>query len=964
MDSLEIVIVAAGMPFAADTLRHKSLGGSETAALSLAKALKERGHIVTVFCVLPPPEHPDFIGQGGGIGTDGVRYVDVNQYPAFITQTECDLLIVQRDPRFLEFPHQARKAVLWCHDLATYNGPSQALQGVGWNMDELWCVSTWHADQYARISGYPRERIKVLRNAITHQDVMQTVKDQQKLVYAARPERGLISLVRPGGIMSRLPEYRLHISMYDNFPDHMRGFYTQLFDWAAALPNVVVEGCLTQLQLRNLLSSAGGYIYPTDFEETSCIMAQEALEQNCVFMCTDKGALSETLKGQGRIYPGSADYDSDQFCQEFADMVRETMAGAAEMQAAIHQTWVPRYWEDAARDVEGMAKADLPRQFSLAWSLVEDSDVIPAIHYLTHLADKGGLSPKLAKLRDRMLKLYPYLTGECTFAEYYERYFVREDSKGARQRRSQVGTPRFEAIAQQVAALPYGATVIDYGCAEGVIILDLAKRFPDKNFVGIDFAQSNVLLCKQYAEEMGLKNVDFFHGSTDNWPLGYQAHAVICTEVLEHVERPWEVIGFLEQQVRLGGRVITTVPAGPWEAIGLYDKDQYWWRAHIWHIDKWMLRKMFADKKNCAMSSLPGGHYEDGRSLGHTVFCYDANHEPPHPVSPLEKALRHRARQTATACIITGRDDTIMRMLKSVANQVQVVKVHVTDDHENVKRTVMRFSYQHPWLQVECVSTQKIEPRVFGFDDARNESIQNVETDWVLWIDDDEYLVGNMRRYMRQNAFDSYSIHQHHFTCDPRGAPTQLDKPARLFRMTRGFKFYGKVHEHAEKGWNGGPGFCFILPDVDIGHIGYANEEVRRRRFERNWPFLLWDHEVNPDRMLSKFLWLRDIVHRMRYAAMQNDMAAAKALADEAVAYYKSEWKDWDAPGMGGEQAIHYYSEALSFLGRGLPMTVQFDINGNKGTYGGIFDDAEEGVMVLRTHLGKMLERRNSGYWQ
>jgi glycosyltransferase involved in cell wall biosynthesis/SAM-dependent methyltransferase len=971
VNSLEVVIVAPGMPFAADTLHHKSLGGSETAALSLAKALKERGHIVTVFCVLPAPGSPDFIGEHGGIGIDGVRYVDVNQYFPFISTTEVDLLIVQRNPQLLQVNHQARKAVLWAHDLATYNGPTQMLQGIGWNMDEIWCVSEWHANQYAKVTGYPREFIKVLRNAITAQDVIPSIgKDDRQLVYAARPERGLEALVRPGGIMSRLPEFTLNVSMYENVPEHMQGYYAQLFAWADALPNVRVHGFLTQLQLRTLMDQCGGYVYPTNFEETSCILAQEALERGMVFLTTHKGALPETLNGNGILYDGDHDWNSDEFCQDFADMVRDGMACASTQRALIANEWVPRYWEDAASDVERLFYAknkdgsEKRNNFSLLWSLVEDSDIMSALAFTKVLQGTGEMTPRIRLLHDQLLALYPYLTGQCTFAEYYERYFVREDSKGARQRRSMVGNPRFESISAEVAALHDGAHIIDYGCAEGVIILDLAKRFPSKNFIGIDFAKSNVELCQKYAADMGLTNVRFHHGSTDNWPLvGILADAVICTEVLEHVERPWEVIKFLEDRVLPGGRVIITVPMGPWEAIGLYDPEQFYWRAHIWHINKWMLRKMFSDKQDCRMSSLPGGATADGRALGHTTFSYTADHRPVHPVDPLDKAYNHRPRQTVTACIVTGREDTLLHMLKSIGKQVQVVHLMTTDNHNEVARTAHRFLEDHPWLQLQIQRLPKIEARKFGFDDARNMSVQDVETDWVLWIDDDEYLSGDFRKYLRANAFDAYAIHQHHFTCDPRGAPTQLDKPARLFRTDRGFTFYGKVHEHAEKGENGGPGFCFILPDVDIGHIGYANETVRRDRFNRNFPFLEWDHEVNPNRNIGKFLWLRDIIHRMRYFAEIGQVERARALALEGVDYYKTNWKEWSQVGMGGEQAMGYYGEALGFLGRGLPVTVQFKIGEATGQYGSVFDSEDEAIRVLHTHLKGHFDNRRSGYW-
>jgi hypothetical protein len=135
-------------------------------------------------------------------------------------------------------------------------------------------------------------------------------------------------------------------------------------------------------------------------------------------------------------------------------------------------------------------------------------------------------------------------------------------------------------------------------------------------------------------------------------------------------------------------------------------------------------------------------------------------------------------------------------------------------------------------------------------------------TDWVFWIDTDEYLVGNFRRYIRNNHLQSYMIHQHHFTVEPRGNPTQMDRPARLFRTDQQIKFRGHIHEHAEVP-EGGPGRAYLLPDVDVAHTGYQNEAVRKGRFERNWPFLEWEHKEGGDRKLNHFLWLRDLIHRI-----------------------------------------------------------------------------------------------------
>jgi SAM-dependent methyltransferase len=966
--TMEIVLVAGGMPFGPDTLQHRSLGGSETACIGAAQALRERGHIVTVFCNLPQPGAPDFI-QPGHQSDDGIRWCSLEQYAAFISATEVDLLVVQRVPELLQVPHQARKAVLWSHDLATYQLQAQLI-GVAWNFDEVWCVSEWHRRQFHEVTGIPLEKIRATRNGIIKYDTFDFggYKNTRQLVYASRPERGLEHLVKPGGIMSRLPEFTLKVSMYDNFPQHMQGYYAQLFQWAKELPNVEVVGVLTQPQLRQLLEESVAYVYPTDFEETSCMLARECIEKQVLVIHTAKGALIETLDTCGLVVNNN-DFGTPEFYERFAGMVREACDDTAFLDT-IRDSCLLRtdlYWDGVVEQWEGWAEErDWNSLYSRVWSLVEDSDVIPAIALLETVPDEAK-GPWLRKLEKQIGELYPHVLGRESFADYYERYFLREDAKGARTKPNVAGDQRFQAIAEQIAQLPPGSSVLDYGCAEGVNTLTLARLFPQIEFVGVDFAHSNIELCRKYAEEDGLKNAYFYTGSSDDWPIaergdGYDA--VICSEVLEHVMEPWKLADFVESKCKVGGRVIITVPQGPWEANGLYDAGQFPWRAHIWHLNKWAIRHMFGDKKNCMMQSLFCGMRADHRMLGHLLWSHEADHHPVKPIDPLQKARHNRLRQTVTACIIAkDASETILRTLNSIHDQVQCVQVALAECSDLTETLIHHWAIKHPWVQVKIVRVPQIAPGVYGFDDARNASIAGIETDWFFWIDTDEYVSGDFRKYLRNNPFDAYALHQHHFTCDPRGVPTQLDKPARLCRVGR-FKFYGKVHEHAEVGPNEGPGFCYLLGDVDIGHTGYVNEPVRRARFSRNFPLLEWDRQVNPDRKLGQFLWMRDIIHRMRYFQEIGNLQAARQLAEEGVQFFRQTWPDSSGDQLvGGMNALGYFSEALQFLGRGLPVNIVVDIGGEQAPIQGVFETEDEVAALVRQLVKDKFAKRNSRYF-
>jgi hypothetical protein len=221
-----------------------------------------------------------------------------------------------------------------------------------------------------------------------------------------------------------------------------------------------------------------------------------------------------------------------------------------------------------------------------------------------------------------------------------------------------------------------------------------------------------------------------------------------------------------------------------------------------------------------------------------------------------------------------------------------------------------------------------------GFDAVRNLTLQRAWGDWILWIDDDEVFEWPERllKYLRPNGYDAYAIKQHHYAVEPEGV-IKTDFPCRLFRRREGVRFYGLVHEHPERGLNRGFGHVLLLPDVAICHAGYDTEEVRRRRFRRNLPLMLRDRELYPERLLGKFLWIRDLAHLNRYAWEQGGRLteAMRRRAEEAVRL----WRELLAQGQSrmAVDALPYYSEAVQILsGEGIGF--QFSLAAARGGLG------------------------------
>lgn len=965
---MQITIATGAMSFGPDTPTRGSIGGSEMAALQLGKSIAARGHDVTHFCNLPPQDRPDH-WPSGQKHTDGVRYVDLKHYQTFITSNLTDLLIVVRDPALISIPAQAKKKVLWMHDIATTRGMKRILEQMAFTFDEIWTVSEWHKAQVAEVTGYPENRIVALRNGIVkYDDLLPVERSTKQLIYASRPERGLENLIKPGGIMDNLPEYKLLVAMYPHFPEHMRGYYEMLFARMKEMPNVEFIGGKTNHDLRQIIKESAAYIAPTQFEETSCILARECIEQGTPFVTTSVGALPETLGDCGIYFEDwlhyhsvrEPDRGSDGWCKLFAMFFRDVMADGESM-ALLRASMAERddlYWDGVAEMAELHFEPQSVTPFSRLWSLIQDGDVIPAMAYYATIEEDTHLLGGIAE----ELQLYDFIKGDI--GKYYDDFYLKKakTENTELQFTTAFSGARHTAIAEQIASLPPGSMVFEYGCGPGHIIGPLAKHFPHLRFVGYDFSASAVEVVNQGALDNGLTNLTGVHKPPPS-ELG-DFDAVICSEVLEHVTEPWSLLAAVEGFCKPYGLVVITVPYGPWEPLS-YESDPTRWneRFHLWAIDRQMMIEMCGGEKPQMKTLMIGaGMSEWMRPVGNFLFTYRADHKPTQAIDALSKAERHHSRETAAAAIIAyNNSDTIVRLLNSIDKKVQFVQVALGPCTDGTYEIMVEWFEQHPWMRYNIVDVPKIEPYKFGFDDARNASTKDLDQDceWMLWIDTDEYLSGEPRKYFRPSSVDGYLIAQHHFTVEPRGKAPEIDRPARLIRTDRGYKCHGHIHEHFEVP-EGGPGRCILLPDVDIGHPGYVNESVRQGRFFRNFPFLEWEHEEGGDRKLHKFLWFRDIIHRMRFAQDPNEKVK---LAQEGVEWYNANQADMATFGPGMFMALGYLAEANTILGVGVPLRVAVTLDDRNATLEGRFESYEQVEKVFAQLLKDEFKERTSRYY-
>lgn len=107
-------------------------------------------------------------------------------------------------------------------------------------------------------------------------------------------------------------------------------------------------------------------------------------------------------------------------------------------------------------------------------------------------------------------------------------------------------------------SLPSNAKILDVGCGNGVISRHLGKF--GFNVTGIDVSDKTIDKANALNS---LGNVKFFKKSAEElMATGERYDAIICSEVLEHLDNPEALLKVLNKTLSQNGKLIITVPNG------------------------------------------------------------------------------------------------------------------------------------------------------------------------------------------------------------------------------------------------------------------------------------------------------------------------------------------------------------------------------------------------------------------
>lgn len=283
---------------------NNALGGSETATACLTKHLPDNYNVYVTGCVEEEK-------------LDNVTYIHLNNLKNLIKTTPFHTIIVSRYVNFYELysNFSAYQTYIWGHDITLFAyGIDLSVERIlnKWSSKITGCIcqTQWHKDLF--LSSFPqlKDKISIINNGINIDlfTSIQVKKIANRFVYTSCSERGLYKLVQLWPrILEHLPHAELVISSYNNFPASDED--TKILEIINKTQSITHMGKLNRTQLYNLMSTAEYWLYPSYFEETSCITSLELLASNVICLYYPVAGLVNTLGDYG--LPISEDNEID-----------------------------------------------------------------------------------------------------------------------------------------------------------------------------------------------------------------------------------------------------------------------------------------------------------------------------------------------------------------------------------------------------------------------------------------------------------------------------------------------------------------------------------------------------------------------------------------------------------------------------------------------------------------------------
>jgi glycosyltransferase involved in cell wall biosynthesis/2-polyprenyl-3-methyl-5-hydroxy-6-metoxy-1,4-benzoquinol methylase len=926
-----------------------SLGGSESACLGLARALRRRGHDVHLFTTQIDPD---------AIGLDpwGCAWHPIADFATMNQFIEWDVVVALRWFSFFgRSPVQARLRLLWNQDLLVPGAMVAGVMSVAWALDALVYVSDYQRAQWEDLEPCLTGHGYVTRNGFDPADLPKgaATKDPNRIIHISRPERGLKPLLQLWPTLRALkPNATLRICRYSSMYDQGPGSWSDTCDQYdrgvhtvnAAVGGIEYLGELTKPQLYQAVSEAAVMWYPgvATFAETSCIAATEANACGTPFVGSLKGALAETARPSydaGLLMPGVA--GDERYGEAAIAKVLDVMDGcakqsfqyralqragkkhaeaythdvlAAEWDAWIEQTFKERY---ASKKV-GILRQLLHEDDHVAARMVA-TDILGPARSDDREHPCSPACPRCEAVQAERFCDY-VIAGKDHSAEHYGAAALADPLQEAETSdRFRAVNPHFEKCTK----------VLDVACGNGSFAIGLALANPNVSVYGLDFAEANITRATEGAQRAGVAERCHFDQCTvydfdaqamhrewtlpanQGWLKGAQFDGMFVGEFVEHVGNCSLLIDALETVLIDGAKVVYTCPSGACAEI--FPRWQTLHRGHVHRFHHDDLKAVWGPKKDFGADYLSTGTTERGNPLGNWLIAYTVAPNRPAGQRPLATRIQRTRPMPKLSVGIIAKDaeQDLARCLTTVWPIADELILGDTGSTDQTKAIAAQY-------KARVIDVTSVHAQPEGFAGARNAVLAACTGDWFLWIDTDEQLVDGfwLRRYLDGAIFNGFVLQQTHLYLD--GPPTH-DIPVRVFRRDKAIRFFGCIHEQPQMGEVNTDIHPTLEPyDVKIAHTGYLTERIRSdKRVSRNLPLLIKDAQVFPERTLGHVL-------RIREAVIQADEICAHAggMTEKAQQGYRIAVQGFvqhfdDPTHKYHKLARPWYEAALQHLGMG-----------------------------------------------
>jgi glycosyltransferase involved in cell wall biosynthesis len=259
----------------------RGFGGSETALIEVAKYLKEQtGRPVKVFTHRKTTD----------VMPSGVVYYPLQELEKYFK--------TYVPARHIAWRHAAKLTTaptyVWSHDLVSMHCEYQQ------NYDKIWALSEFHKHFLIDLVKIDPKKIDVMANGIDPELFREkyTTKNPLKVIFSSSPDRGwkpaieICKLAR-----QKLPNLELHL-FYSTANMRKAGLEAEANEFdrmANSEPWIHSHGMVDKKTLVKHFKESAVWLYPTDFLETFCITALEAICSGTYPLVRGIGALPYTL---------------------------------------------------------------------------------------------------------------------------------------------------------------------------------------------------------------------------------------------------------------------------------------------------------------------------------------------------------------------------------------------------------------------------------------------------------------------------------------------------------------------------------------------------------------------------------------------------------------------------------------------------------------------------------------------